>query len=435
MLTKRGWAAVTASVALVLLGTISGSRLALLVAIPLLAFFFADILGFHIAVRALRAEEFSVVRVPVPRRLSVGDELRVSIHVTYRGARSFWAELYDTGGSGCGVVDGSRAVTHWWTTGGTAQLDYIVRVNERGDHPVGPVVVLAVGPLGLCFTEAVLGFGESVLGVPRGPRNRPGRAARAILGRSHGSLAMRKRGFGTDVRSLRPYLGSDDIRHVAWRRSTFENIVVREYEQEGRQDYLLVYDRTSGMGAGPRGSSALDLAVGAGWLVAGLVEQRGEDRIGLWAGPPARGELLLPDRSRRHFAEIQQRLARLDTRPEPFELGAVLSELARRLNVHTHVFVFTLGASAGPELRAGYRAFLDGGHRLCLFTPDLARLFPAHPASPTERWAVHTEANELRQRIRATRAVGIPTISFDRSNANGRVLTAYGRVRAWGRAT
>jgi uncharacterized protein (DUF58 family) len=237
------------------------------------------------------------------------------------------------------------------------------------------------------------------------------------------------------VRSLRPYQGEDDIRHVAWRRSTPEQLIVREYDQEGRQDFLLVYDTTPLMGAGTSGATALDVASEVGWLLAGMVERSGEDRVGLMTPVDAASEGLDPARGRLHYAAIEERLARLATQEGSFDLARVLSDLAARLEAPTHVFVFSATDPSGPGLAPSYRRFLQHGHRLSLFTPEISRLFGPGPRPEAERWARRFEDDRLRERLRSLRAGGIPFVVYDRQNANSKLLNAYGRVRAWGRAT
>jgi len=435
MITARGWQVVGAALAGFALALLTLNYILILVALAIFVFLVSDLIGFHLTVPRLRASMFEVERAPAPRRIPAGYGIPISVRVTYHGARGFWGELFDVVPSRCPAIDGRVSIVRWWAPGESVDLSYVLSVPSRGEYKVGPAVILAVGPLGLGYVRAVLPGEQTFLGVPTGPLRRPSVASNALHVRMRGSLHLRQRGYGTEVRSLRPYQGDDDIRHVAWRRSTPEQLIVREYDQEGRQDFLLVYDTTPRMGAGEAGATALDIAAEVGWLLAGLVERSGEDRLGVATPVDDPPGALPPGRGRLHYAAIEERLARLSTREGSFDLARVLSDLAARLESPAHVFVFSATDPTAPGLAPAYRRFLQHGHRLSVFTPEISRLFEPGPHPEAGRWARRYEDGQLHDRLRRLRAGGIPVVVYDRRNANTKLLNVYGRVRAWGRAT
>ena len=438
LITVRGWAAVTAATAGLALAVVTMSYLLILTALAIFAFLAADILAFHATFPRVGGERFHVVRTGPARRVTVGGETRVIVTATYHGARGFWGEILDVLPSGCAVVAGQASLTRWWTPGETVVLDYTLRVLERGRHTAGPTSLLAVGPLGMSFVRAEMAPGEGFLGLPPEPSTPYGGSTRALYTRVQGRLNLRRRGFGSEIRSLRPYEASDDIRNVAWRRSTPEDVLVREYEQEGRQDYVLVFDVSRSMAAGPDGATALDLAASAGRLVARLVERSQEDRVGLLSSSGDRVEYLAPGRGQGHFSAVDERLALLNVGPGGFDVPTVFEELLRRLTVQTHVFVFTALSSPSPRLAVVHRRMTARGHHLCFFTPDLIR-FSSHETEDGRHdamtWARRLESDRARARWRLLRGEGIPTFAYDAYNISGRVLSAYSQVRGWGRVT
>jgi uncharacterized protein (DUF58 family) len=435
MITHRGWATLASAAAAIGLGVAVSSFLITFATLAVFVFIVTDVVVFPLTLPRSAAQHFRVERSGPPRRLSVGRVVRVRVTACYAGPRGFWGELVDEAPAGCAVQGGRTSVTRWWTPGVTVVLEYSLRVLERGVHTTGPTRLLATGPFGLCFLDREVGRPESFLALPPEPAIPRGASTRALYSRIQGQLNLRKRGFGSEIRSLRPYASSDDIRDVAWRRSTPEEILVREYDQEGRQDYLLVYDVSTAMAAGPAGGSALDIAASAGRLVAGLVERSQEDRLGVLSMAGGSVEFLAPGRGQRHLASVDERLAMLAVRAGEFDLAALFRELARSVPLRTHIFVFTALATP-PVHAAGNRGrWVTSRHHLAFFTPDLVRLYQDEESDEPDwalQWARDHEVQRARARQRRLHGEGIPLFSYDGRNISSRVVSAYVQARAWG---
>ncbi len=437
MITRRGWTVIGGGLGGLLVGFVTLDFLILLGAVVLFSFLVADLLGFHLSVPRLRPEQFSVDRREVQHRVTIGREISDELLVTYLGNGAFWGECFDVVPGRADLVSGRPSATHYWTHGESVRLSYRLRLAERGRQTLGPVVVLAVGPLGLAFERLVLPHEAPFLSVPSEMRWPPRPGGTALSNPVRGPLHLRRRGYGSEVHSLRPYQGQDDIRHVAWFRSTPEELIVSEHRQESRQDYLLVFDLSAGMGAGPPGRSALDIAVEAGYALVRMVERIGEDRIGLLAGTDTATDFLPAGRGTVHLARLEERLALLTPRAESFDLGTQLLELVPRLRAHTHVFVFSEAREVSPRLAVAHRHLLGKGHRLYLLLPEVARLYPpgwGAVAPASVRWAARRELHELHERLTVLKAAGLRFSRYDSTNARPRLLRAYAELRAWGRA-
>lgn len=435
MLTARGWATIAASLGGLLLGLVSANYLLLLSGLVAWAFVLTDVIGFHLKAPGLRPALFSIERAALPSRLPSGSEAALDTQVTYHGPHGFWAELMESVPSSFQREDGTLRLAGWWAPGETWALWARVRVRQRGPASVGPLVVRATGPLGLCFLETAVGPTTELLVVPAARLRERGTVSQRVYARLQGQRAAQRRGFGTDLRSLRPYTSDDDIRHVAWRRSTPESLVARDYEQEGGQNYLLVYDVSPLMGAGGEGRSPLDASAEAGRLLAELTRRHADDALGIMTYSGGVVEYLAPARGPPQYDRVSEALARMEPQLGDFDLRAVAAELRRRLTSPTQVFVFSALPNAASALAPALGALVTRGHRLRLFVPELAAFvpWPARPVGrPSRLWAQHSESERLSRRLTEVQAFGLRAYRFDRASATARLLSAYGRLRTGG---
>lgn len=435
MIRRAGHLAVVAATVGVLLALWTFNLVVLLVGVAAFAFVTSELLGFELS-RRLDPTKFTVEPLEGAPRLPIDAEAPVRLRLAYHGARPVYATATDTRSEAVSVVDGTPTVTRWWAPGDVVELAYRVRTPRRGRHELGPVVVGREGPFGLAFDEVTVGRPRPVFVTASNPALRSSPSGLALYTRVRGRIALRHRGYGSEFRSLRAYELSDDIRHVAWRRSTPEELFVREFEQESRQDYLLVFDVSPPMEAGVAGRRALDRSVEAGAVVTGFIERTAEDRVGFLAYADGVRQYLKPGRGASHFRRVADNLALLTTRPGRFDLAAVLEEARRRLTVHTHLMVFSTLSEPLGDLHGAHARFLARGHHLYLFAAEPAGFYPSPEAELSQRlvgWAGAVEERRLARRLALLTAEGVPTFRFDRRGVTEKVIAAYGEIRAWGR--
>jgi len=437
VITGAGRTAFVAGLAALVLAVVFLSYLLLVVAVASLAFIAFEVGAFHRPSRRLAGARFHVtVRDSYPR-LPIGTEGPVRLAVRYEGPPTVPFAVVDTLPASLGVRDGSPVVVPPTGRTATAEVAYRVHTGARGRHDLGPTMAVRRGALDLAFDEVEIAPARPLLVTASNlsPRSVP--TGLGLYTRVRGRLALRHRGYGSEFRSLRAYELSDDIRHVAWRRSTPENLLVREFEQESRQDYLLVFDVSPPMNVGPAGRSALDLAAEAGAIVAGFVERSAEDRIGLLTYAGGVHQFFRPARGSAHFRRIAENLALAATRDGPFDLAHLLIEVLGRLRVHTHLLVFSTLSEPLGDLHTAHSRFIGRGHHLYLFAAQASGFHP--PADdPALRdvldWAESEEERRLARRLALLHAEGVPTYRYDRLGAAAKVVAAYGAIRAWGRA-
>jgi uncharacterized protein (DUF58 family) len=435
VIRRDGRLAIAATALGIALAVWTLNALVLLLAVGAFVFLASELLAFEFGAR-LDPSAFSVTVVEGATRLPIGAEVPMVLRVQYHGAGPVRASVTDTRPDSVEVVDGSPSVERTWRPGDTVEIRYRLRTPRRGRQEVGPLLAHREGPLGLAYDEAVLGPVRPVFVTASNPALRSSPSGLALYTRVRGRLALRHRGYGSEFRSLRTYELSDDIRHVAWRRSTPEQLLVREFEQESRQDYLLVFDVSPAMDVGEAGRSALDRAVEAGSVVVGFIERSAEDRVGFLAYADGVRQFLRPDRGTDHFRRVADNLALLATRPGSFDLARALEEARRRLAVNTHLLVFSTLAEPLGALHGAHARLLGRGHHLYVFAAEPAGFYaPTSAPDPggIVAWAQRTDERRLDRRLSLITAEGIPTYRFDRRGATRKVLAAYGEIRAWGR--
>ncbi|MCI4357755.1 MAG: DUF58 domain-containing protein [Thermoplasmata archaeon] len=435
MITHRGWESLLAALAALLLTLYLVHYLLILLALSAFTFLAAEVVLFHVDTLALSPSAFVTERRSTSSRHAVGTPGRTEVTVRYTGPSGLVAELFDTLPDGLAVTGPLPRLGGWWAPEEERSLSTEFRARVRGSYLLGPTFVRVRSRLGLAERRISLPTERPIQVVPENPIRKPGSLRRRIFTRVQGRMQLRHRGYGTEFRALRPYQYSDDIRHVAWRRSTAKQLVVREFDQESRQDVLLVVDVSPAMSAGPAGENVLDRTCEAATMIAGYAQRSGEDRLGLLTYSGKVQQYLRPSRGPGHFRRLYENVGILGVRPGNFDVGPALDAVGSRLRHGAHVLLFsTLDRPLGALERA-YAHFKARGHHLYVFLPDLATFY-SPGEDPAFRYALQwaTEEDRLRlHRVMAElRADAIPTYLFDRRGAATKVITAYGQMRAWG---
>ncbi len=440
MITRRGWAAVLGALAALLLAATTLDPVILAVAVAFLVFLTAEILRFQLRFGGIDERVLRIERLPTPVRLPAGSEVVTGIDLHYDGRVPVWIALSDLVPEAFPVTVGPPRTSGYVRPGGSLALRYAFRPSLRGAFVLGPVGVALLDPLGL--SRIVLRPRTSrraATVVPAAiiaPHLRPGLA---LFSREALGIDLRRRGYGTEFRSLRPYQPFDEVRHMAWKRSRPPQFFVREFEQESRQNVLAVLDLSGSMAAGLWGESALDRSVEAAALLAALVARQGEDKIGLATAADGIFQFMAPRRAGElTLVRLGDNLAMVTTRGGEFHFAKLLDELTERLDAPTHVFLFSTLDGPMAGLHPAYVRFRRHGHRLHTFVPRLSGFYPEPETTPGRAalaWAVSQERRRLDWTLRVTRSEGIVAIPFDRRGASGAILRAYGAARAGGLGT
>ncbi|MFZ1024339.1 MAG: DUF58 domain-containing protein [Thermoplasmata archaeon] len=434
MISHRGWALMASGFGSLLLGFFTVNLLIILVGWAVLVFAAAEIGIFSWSTRRLRHTRFDRSREGPAPRVAVNGTTGTEVTLTNTTGAGFWAEIFDTTPASCEILLGSPRSLSWWPPGESLELTYLLRPSLRGTFAVGPTVVVAQDPAGLAFDTLALDTIEEFTVVAPVPTNTGGQVGQKLRTRWMGASTLRHRGYGTEFRSIRPYLPYDDIRSVAWKRSGQGKLFIREYEQESRQDFVLVVDVSRAMNAGLVGQTALDRAVEAALVLVAFVGRR-EDRIGVLAYDEGPVVFLPPGQGAAHRFQLTNALSSLGPTTRSFDLSGAMDGLRRDLATRAHLLMFSALVTNFSTFHARVAALYSRGHRLLAFVPQLPAFYPV-PTDPVQSSLLQLpEATEV-QRTRAAmtylRTEGIPTFPYDRRGAVARLLTAYARIRTWG---
>ncbi|HEV2428625.1 MAG TPA: DUF58 domain-containing protein [Thermoplasmata archaeon] len=435
MITRRGWEALLSALKVLLVALFTLHYLLVLLGVVAATFLVAEVLLFHLDTRGLSSGLFLARRTTPIQRHAVGSVGRTTVEVSYRGRAGIVAEAFDTLPDGLEIL-GPEPTTHgWWGPGEARALSTGFLARIRGSYLVGPTVVVVRSRLGLAERRVALPTERPLQVVPENPVRKPGQLRRRIFTRVQGRMQLRHRGYGTEFRSLRPYQYSDDIRHVAWRRSTPKRLVVREFEQESRQDVVLVLDVSPAMLAGEAGENVLDRAAEAATLIAGYAQRGGEDRLGLLTYSGRVRQFLRPSRGPAHFRRLMQNIALVRPHEGEFRLPGALDGVGERLRYGAHILLFSALERPLEGLHRSHARFRARGHHLYVFVPDLSSFYRP-PSDPTFARALSWASEEDRLRrhraLAELRAEAIPAYTFDQRGAAPQVITAYGQMRTWG---
>lgn len=217
-----------------------------------------------VARRALRPVGLEV-RVDVPRRVSLGDEVRFSITVRNRGDVDFdairvrgpmlpWDGVWTQPRPADAVVPSGERVT----------LSMAARFVARGEHQLDPFEACAIEPLGLSQGGRVSGLAERFLVVPRVAEVKAFAAPKAARHQPGGVALASKTGESMELLGVRPYRPGDPVRDLHARSWAKVGIpIVREWQQEYFSRFGVVVDIELPRDASPkRLEAALSLSAG-----------------------------------------------------------------------------------------------------------------------------------------------------------------------------
>ncbi len=238
----------------------------------------AGLLAGSLLVRRWFALGKARIEVSVPRRVTVGEELRFDLLVVSEGTRGFDA------------VRVRGPMLPWdgrytlppppdlpLAPGGRVEQRMAARFSERGEHHLEPFHVSALVPLGLVLGRPMESVSCKVVVVPRVAVVQRLTTPRAERHQPGGVALASKTGESMELLGLRPYRPGDPVRDLHARASARLGAPhVREYQQEYFSRFGVILDTDLGGRDPAQFEAAISLAAG---VVAHL--SRGEALVDL----------------------------------------------------------------------------------------------------------------------------------------------------------
>lgn len=399
-LTYRGTGALLGAFGLLLIAYYSTNILLFLVAIFVLGLVLASLLTFAYATRGFGVDAFEVARIESSSLVKVDAAGFLSVRLRSKLPAGFYAEICDPHSERLRVLEGSDRLVTWWPALETVQLAYVVSPDLRGLLDVGPTIVLAHDTLGLAFKSATLDNPwtvEALLQPPSIEIGHPVRRASSVVGQT--SLALQ--GQGTDFRGLREYDASDEMRNIAWSRSTQGRLYVRQFDRESQQDLIAIVDVGRGMAKGVGYDDALEDSVGAAALALRAAFDEG-GRGGVLLFDDGIRAFVPPGRGSAHEFQVLRTLTGVHATAKPSSLSAALRYLLPQLGRPASLLLFTAPGDDSVKITSEAAAYRPAGHRIYALLPDVEGMYPTL-ADVTQQDAFRTI---LAPEVRRTAAVG-----------------------------
>jgi uncharacterized protein (DUF58 family) len=214
--------------------------------------------------------------------------------------------------------------------------------RERGDFPLGPVVLRLVGPLDLVARTVRYKLTDRITVIPSvAALRRFELRSLPMRLREVGLRVLRRRGEGTAFAGLRDYAIGDDPRHIDWKATARRrHLISREYSIEQGQTVVILVDAgrlmTQLAGSLPRFEYALSAA-----LVLANVVTRAGDHAGLLVFNDEVRTYIPPTRGTAALRLIRDALVPIQpTMVEP-DYAAAFRTLAERLSRRSLLVLFT----------------------------------------------------------------------------------------------
>ncbi len=226
--------------------------------------------------------------------------------------------------------------------GGRARETLDVLPARRGTGQGGRIDLRILGPLGLAWRQVKTELPWDVTVFPKligaSIRALPTQATRR---REAGFRNVRRLGEGRVFETLKEWVPGEDTRTIDWKATAKRgNTMARQYEDERRQQVLLVIDAGRSMMAESDGVPRLEAAIDAALQLAYSAVEH-DDNVGLMVFADEVKTFLAPGRGRRALRAVLEGLARIEGQMVEPNYPAAFSQLAARNRKRALTVVFT----------------------------------------------------------------------------------------------
>jgi uncharacterized protein (DUF58 family) len=311
---------------------------------------------------------------------------------------------------------------------------------RRGRGLGGRLAVRRLGPLGLAWRQLRLDLPWDATVYPNltgaALRSLPSRASRR---REAGLRNLRRPGEGRLFETLREWVPGDDTRIIDWKATARRGKpIARVYEDERRQQVLLVLDAGRLLTAEADGVPRLEAAVSAALRLAHAAVEH-DDNVGILIFADTIQAYAAPARGRRGLRAVLAALASVEGKLVESDYPTAFRYLATRSRKRALTVLFTdvIDPSASAALVA-QTATLRPRHlpvAVTLRDPALERAASARPASAAqafERAAAEALMLARDEALGAMRRQGVVVLDVPPAAAGEMVVERYSQLKRRG---
>ncbi|MFH0910703.1 MAG: DUF58 domain-containing protein [Planctomycetota bacterium] len=282
--------------------------------------------------RRLRARETAVaLRRKIPARAGRDKAFPVALHLVNTTSHSLQGELRDE--------LPAAAEPAFWTVplnlapGEERDFSYALRLPLRGLSAIGPLWVRLRGPLGMWERQAPVGLPQEVKVYPESAVTTDEELRKKVRREKRffeTSRQMRLRGEGMEFESLVNYQEGDDPRHIDWRASAHQGLLmVRRFQIEHHRNVMILVDCGRLMGTEAGTGTKLDRAVDSALMLCRVALDEG-DRCGLSLFDDRVRGYLPPQLGPRAYSVVLETLYNAQSCMRETNFGAMFAMLQQR---------------------------------------------------------------------------------------------------------
>jgi uncharacterized protein (DUF58 family) len=312
--------------------------------------------------------------------------------------------------------------------------------HQRGRGEGGSFWLRVRAPLGLALVSGRMERPWSVTVFPdlteAALRSLPTRQMRR---REAGLRTVRRLGEGRIFETLKEWVPGDDTRSIDWKATAKRGkVMARQYEDERRQQVLILIDAGRMLTAESDGRARLESSVDAALQLAYSAVEHDDD-IGLLVFADTIQHYLPPRRGRRALKAVVEALATVEGRVVEPDYPAAFAFLAARNRKRALMILFTdVVDRTASEALVMHVATLRPRHlpvAVALRDPALERTAVAHAASAVdafERAAAEELLTARAEALLQMRASGVIVLDVAPAQAARAVVERYGQLKRRG---
>ena len=312
--------------------------------------------------------------------------------------------------------------------------------EQRGKGAGGMMHLRVLGPWGLAWSQRKLDLPWQATVYP----NLVGASLRTLPTQSQrrreaGFRSIRRIGEGRQFESLKEWVSGEDTRTIDWKATARRGkVMARQYEDERRQQVLLVIDAgrmlTAVVDGRPRLESVIEAAL---HLAHSAVEH--DDNVGLLVFADTVQQYVPPARGRRALRAVLDALAAVEGKLVEPDYPAAFAYLATRNRKRALTVLFTdLIDRTASESLVSQAGTLRPRHlplAVTLRDPGMERLATGRPvtaAGAFERAAAEELLQARTEALADLRGRGVMVLDVAPSGASAAVVEQYNRLKRRG---